>query len=523
MFRVPLPIRNAQIPHSSDKEFLDSSNLKLTLATTPFLRMTDGLTYLLQYPYGCIEQTSSKVLPLAALRGLIQEGLIPEITLANTDKFLKAGISRLFKMQTESGGFGYWPGNKSPHKWGTLYAMTALSIAKVNGLDVPKEAMSQSIQYLKELLNKEEDLEENFIALASYVLSLNGASNSFSPHLFQSIKNKDFEARMFWILAGNNTGFLKNSKLRKITNNVLHFRNFKVNPPLNYGEFNALHRYKAVALLAANSIDPDSPLTHKMANALMQGMDSGGFWTSTSDTGWALFALGEYFKGKNYSRFPVRIKIALNDETEKEVFLDQSSHTMSLDMTSLWNNPKIGLESDTKEPIYYKATLKYPRLDYAQSGASNGFKVWKTIENLDGASDIKVGDIVKVTLNIDIENVSYRHPYNYVVIDDPLPAGMVAINSAIKTEEHIETKENEESYWNEDGAYNLIPSFVEMKDDRVLVFKDKMTWDGTYQYTYYARAIIEGDFILPSTKAQLMYSPQVAGFTPKGTIEILGR
>ena len=131
-----------------------------------------------------------------------------------------------------------------------------------------------------------------------------------------------------------------------------------------------------------------------------------------------------------------------------------------------------------------------------------------------------MGDIVKVRVDIDVIGLSYSEPYSYVVIDDPLPSGLVAINSAIKTEEHVETQEDESSYWNNDGTYKLVPNFVEFKDDRVLVFKDKMYWNGTYQYTYYARAIMEGDFVLPSTKVQLMYSPQVSGFTPKDRIQI---
>jgi len=165
-------------------------------------------------------------------------------------------------------------------------------------------------------------------------------------------------------------------------------------------------------------------------------------------------------------------------------------------------------------------------MGYARSGHSNGFHIRKTIENQSGSGDIHVGDIVKVKIYVDVKGLSHNKPYTYVVIDDPLPSGLIAINSAIKTEEHVDREDNEEDeggYWNSDGTYKLVPNFVEFKDDRVLVFKDKMYWNGTYQYSYYARAILEGDFVLPSTKVQLMYSPQVAGFTPKDRIQIAGR
>ena len=521
--RLILPLDRALEKKFPKDEFIDNSKLKLTFSKSPFLRMSGGIAYLLQYPYGCIEQTSSRLMPLVALRGLLGEGQIPEITVATTDKYIKAGVDRLFMMQTESGGFGYWPGNKNPHKMGTLYAMAALSIAKKNGVDVPKERMQKSVSYLQDLLNTDENLSETFMAFGNYVLSLNNAFKSSSMSLFRRVSGRSTEAEMFMLLARNNSSAPKQSKPRKKFWNILYPKKLDIIAPSNLGEFNAKHRHKAVALLAASSIDPDHPLAHRMAKALLSGMESGGFWTSTSDTGWALYALGEYYKNQKTSISPANINVSWGDFSSNEVLEGQKFKTIDLNISSNLTNPTLKLKSGTSEPIYYKATLKYPRLGYAESGHSNGFRIWKTIENQSGSGGIHVGDIVKVKVNIEVKGLSYNKPYSYVVLDDPLPSGLVAINSAIKTEEQVDKQDDESSYWNSNGTYKLVPNFVEFKDDRVLVFKDRMSWNGIYQYTYYARAIMEGDFVLPSTKVQLMYSPQVSGFTPKDRIQISGR
>jgi len=521
--RLTLPIDRVAGRGLHDGEFIDNSEFKLTFSKSPLLRMSGGISYLLQYPYGCIEQTSSRLMPLVALRGLIDEGQIPEITAASTNKYIKAGVDRLFMMQTESGGFGYWPGNKSPHRMGTLYAMAALSIAKKNGVDVPEERMQKSVSYLKDLLNSDENLSETFMAFGSYVLSLNNAFKPSSMNLFRRVSGRSTEAEMFMLLARNNSGAPKQSKRRKKFWNILYPKKLDIIAPSNLGVFNAKHRHKAVALLAASSIDPDHPLAHRMAKALLSGMESGGFWTSTSDTGWALYALGQYYKNQKTSLFPANIKVSWGDYSSSEVLEGQKFKTVDLNISSNLTTPTLKLKSGTREPIYYKATLKYPRLGYAENGHSNGFQVRKIIENQSGSGDIHVGDIVKVKVNIEVKGLSYNKPYSYVVLDDPLPSGLVAINSAIKTEEQVDKQDDESSYWNSDGTYKLVPNFVEFKDDRVLVFKDRMSWNGTYQYTYYARAIMEGDFVLPSTKVQLMYSPQVSGFTPKDRIQISGR
>ena len=519
--KLTLPIDQVLEDESHKVDFMENSKFNLTVSKTPFLRMSGGMAYLLQYPYGCIEQTSSRLLPLVALRGLIDEGHIPEITTASANKYIKSGVDRLFMMQTESGGFGYWPGNKEPHKMGTLYAMAALSIAKKNGVDVPEEQMEKSINYLKNLLNNNVSLDKTYVAFASYILSLNDEFKPSPMDFLKRVSGKSTEAEMFMLLARNNAGGPKPSKSRKKFWNIFYPQRLDIVTPFSFGDFNAKHRYKAVALLAANSLDPDHPLAHRMARELISGMESDGLWTSTSDTGWALYALGEYYKNQKTSSSPARINVKWGGYSSNENLADQKFKTIDLNINP--ENPKLELESGTNEPIYYKATLKYPRLDYAESGHSNGFNVSKTIENQSGSGEIHVGDIVKVSVNIDVNGLSYNKPYSYVVIDDPLPSGLVAINSAIKTEEQVDKQEDEENYWNSDGTYKLVPNFVEFKDDRVLVFKDKMYWNGTYQYTYYARAIMEGDFVLPSTKAQLMYSPQVSGFTPKDRIQIFGR
>ena len=521
--KLTLPLDKVLEKRFQNDEFIENSQFKLTFSKTPFLRMSGGLAYLLQYPYGCIEQTSSRLMPLVALRGLIDKGHVPEITVATADKYIKAGVDRLFMMQTESGGFGYWPGNKNPHKMGTLYAMAALSIAKKNGVDVPEERMQNSVSYIQSLLNSDEELSETFVAFGSYVLSMNDAFKPTPMDLLKRVNGKSTEADMFMLLARNNSGASKPSKLKKKFWNILYPQRLDVVVPSIFDEFNARHRYKAVALLAANSIDPDHPLAHRMAKALLSGMESNGFWTSTSDTGWALYALGEYYKNQKTSISTESINVKWGDHSSNETLDGKKFKTIDLNISSNLKNPTLKLSSGTNESIYYKATLKYPRLGYAEKGHSNGFDVRKTIENQSGSGDIHVGDIVKVKVDIDAKGLSYDNPYSYVVIDDPLPSGFVAINSAIKTEEVVDKQDDESSYWNSNGTYNLVPNFVEFKDDRVLVFKDRMHWSGTYQYTYYARAIMKGDFVLPSTKVQLMYSPQISGFTPKDRIQILGR
>jgi len=111
----------------------------------------------------------------------------------------------------------------------------------------------------------------------------------------------------------------------------------------------------------------------------------------------------------------------------------------------------------------------------------------------------------------------------YVVLDDPLPAGLVAVNTALKTEEPTPEKDQDlYDYLTPDGVIRFFPHHFEIRDDRVLAFRDQV-YPGTFRFEYYARAVCEGDFVMPPTQAAAMYNPGIQGFTAQGRLTIQGR
>jgi uncharacterized protein YfaS (alpha-2-macroglobulin family) len=301
--------------------------------------------------------------------------------------------------------------------------------------------------------------------------------------------------------------------------------------------------------MSANSILDDDGLSGKLTKGLLDNVKNDGRWGSTSDTGWALLALGEYFKGKSFATKPVEVTFAQPGQTAtKAEIVPGRPFTKQLDTRAFLASPSIQLSAPQGVDLAYSLAVILPRIDWAKTGSSNGLKVAKRIENLEGGTVIRVGDIVKITLAVQADGT-----YNHVVLDDPLPAGFVAINTAIKTEERVSKKrggrydtdgeESGESFdsgaaaddgdnssslssdedfdaWG--GSNFFYPNHFELRDDRVLAFRDRL-WKGVYEYSYYARAVCEGEFVLPQTKAQLMYRPDIVGYTPMSTVTIRPR
>jgi hypothetical protein len=502
----------------------------LTLAGSPFLRMTGAINYLLNYPYGCVEQVSSGVLALAALRGLIEDGQVPGVDPAETDKYLGAGVGQLLKMQTYSGGFAYWPGLRETNLWGTAYAAAALGLARQNGFKVPEDAVGKMVDYLKQEIGGEK-ASPAFKAAACYLLALNGA---LEPGIFKSV-NKDFarmgrESKLFLLLAARKADLRPLGELQTALKPLIGAQ-AEAGRQDQEEEFYPRFRPTALALLAGQEILPGDPRTQETALYLLGGLDRQGIWTSTSDTGWALVALGAHFKGVSFKAEPEEVVISQPGVAPQRRTLDPKNYrTVGLNVPALLKNPVVRVESKSGQTWLYKLELTAPRQDIAATGAANGFKVRRTVKNTDGSNEIKVGDLVKVRVFMDTGSKGQR----YVVLDDALPAGLVAVNTAFKTEEPMpETSESDEEagsaegaegveYVSPEGLFRFWPNHFEIRDDRVLAFSDRI-YAGHYVFEYFARAVCEGKFVWPAAKAAAMYTPTVNGFSPVGELTVKGR
>lgn len=124
---------------SVDKDFVKGSTTAiLKISPTPILNIDKRLNFLLRYPYGCIEQTTSAVLPQLYLDKFSLK--------ANKQKIINninAAIARYANFQTPDGGFAYWQGGREADIWGSNYAGMFLLLAKDAGYFVPQNLLNR--------------------------------------------------------------------------------------------------------------------------------------------------------------------------------------------------------------------------------------------------------------------------------------------------------------------------------------------------------------------------------------------
>jgi uncharacterized protein YfaS (alpha-2-macroglobulin family) len=235
------------------------------------------------------------------------------------------------------------------------------------------------------------------------------------------------------------------------------------------------------------------------------GYRNGGHWMTTQGNCWSLLALSDYFQ--NTEKADRDMTGTVNWQGKSQPVAVNAEHPLNVvdfklskDASSqpmLFSNPEgktvfaeVVLESRP-------ANIEQPRQDQGYSLRRRYAKV-EDDGTLSELKEPRVGDRVLVTLDVEV-----RRPANYVVVDDPLPAVLEAINPAFKSQE-TRVGERLGQPWMSD--------FSELREDRALFFADHIM-AGNYTIRYLARVRAAGTATAPSSKVEEMYHPERFGLT----------
>jgi hypothetical protein len=211
--------------------------------------------------------------------------------------------------------------------------------------------------------------------------------------------------------------------------------------------------------------------------------------------------------------------------------------TMNLPVSSMPQNTlgTLGLaRSSDQGKMYYQVSLRYYVPGEGIKSRSEGLAITRSYYKAgsdDPVKEVNAGDLVRVRLTIVAPETSY-----YVMVTDPLPAGLEGVNGSLNTTSFTERPPNPMgtmepdssggdtgdgldfgyySRWWRWGPFNN----VEMRDDRTVLFASYMG-PGTYVYEYYARATTPGVYMSLPAHAELMYYPDVFGHSDGGQFTV---
>lgn len=470
-----------------------------SLAAAAFAR---NIQYLLSYPYGCLEQTTSRLFPLLYFNDLakfVQPGVFGQ---TGPDYFIQEGIVRLSYMSLAGGGFEFWPGSRKRHIWASLYACHFVVEARKAGYYVPSDLYSQAIAHPKDVARgKIDDADESDRIYAAFILGKAGKLESRIVNYLQSVLFSELPPFSRYQLAGALAMAGEMDRARELLPRDYQQDLFE---PETGGHFSSGLRTDAILLEVLMEIDRNHPLAPAVAHAIMENLREER-WYTTQSNAYALMALGMFFKDKELGDYTGTVSIASGESFP----IDTSS--FRLDRRDL-GGKTVTITVTGKGTCYYSWQASGVSSANVAEEFDRGIVVRRSYYDEDGqpltADSVALGDrvICRITAQ------SQGKPVQNVVINDLIPAGFAIENPRLKTTPSLA--------WIPRSDRPL--DYQDIRDDRLLLFTGlEPNPQRQMQFYYSLRAVCAGEFVIPPVAAECMYNPVIAGAASSGRLKVI--
>ncbi len=466
--------------------------IELEFSRSPLSGIGGSVDYLLSYPHGCVEQTTSSLMPWFAVAPL--RSIVPAFAKVPEEKVegaIRKGADRLLSMQRPDGSFSYWPGGTDAVDWAGSYAGLGLLLARDAGANVPDAAISKMADRLIEDLRGIADLKSpdalEIQARALWVLALaERPQPAYQNVLLDRIADLTPRARSFLAMAFHAAG--DGAAAKSILTSKVPFR-------LKDDGWMPWDAEEQMKLLAWATIDPGAKETTVTLDRMMNDRNPYGHWNTTWANGWSLMAVATYAEN-SHAGSPGKWTAALPGGT---VTLDEAHPTASMRMKI---TPGLTAAVEPQGGAYVRIRVAAkPKIQPMQPVASNGLSVDRIYERIlpDGSAEIltepKVGDLVRVSLRVTLP----KDDTKYLVVEDMLPASFETVNTDFRSQGSGTGAATSETDWQ--------VSHSELRTDRAVFYLDHIWRSGTYTLTYLARCTVAGGTFAPPAKVEGMYDP----------------
>lgn len=508
---------------------IQSGELSVQVSPSLAASLTDGLEFLTNYPYECTEQTISRFLPnVLTTRALASLGITDQKLQANLKEQVGIGLQRLYNQQNPDGGWGWWSGGKSNVQT-SAYVIFGLVEAKSAGYTVSEDVLKRGLDYLHGNLVMANNLDAHYLlnrqAFVLYVLARAGKPEiSNTVQLYDVRQSLSTYARAYLAM----TMYIIDSNDPRLDTLRSDFVNAAILSAtgahweeswLDYWNWNTDTRTTAIVLAAMIQIDPQNTLNANAVRWLMNHR-TGGHWATTQETAWTLIGLSNWMINTGELKAAYNYAVALNGERLGEGWQKASAETLrettklSVDIANLLTkgiNRLTIARTDGPGNLYYTAHLEVnlpvEKVQALDRGIVISHSYYHPSDRQTVINQATKGDIILSRLTIVVPN-----DLHYVLIDDPLPAGLEAVDPSLITSPQTTappTYENQDELFNNGWGWWYF-DHVELRDEKIVISTSYLP-AGTYIYTYKVRASTPGEFRVIPPSAQEFYFPEVYG------------
>lgn len=490
---------------------LVGSTVNVGLAVTAahgYSNVAGLIKWLDKYPYGCIEQTTSRAMPLLVFNDLSDLAGLPKDQALRPR--LQDSIDSVLDMQNFAGNFGMWAPGSDADPWISAYALDFLYQAKARGYVVPNDALRRGAGWLRQT-STSDSFDDATRAYAFYLLARAGELNLSDLRYFSDTRGPEWNSAMAAALTGAaaaEAGDRSRAAYGFSRARDLLFKG-KANayPSADYGSL--LRDLAGTTALAAESNEAEliPALLHKSDEVDMRLN-----WTTTQEKAWMLRAAYELTREKMPLRVlvnnrpavlragAVRLAPGLAELNRGITFVNKGDGTVWR-TTSVEGTPSAPLPAESSNVTIEKAI-------FTMSGQAAD------------VANLHQNDRVLVELSGRLPNYFYRQ----MGLIDLLPAGL-------EVELPLSGDDGKVYGWLDPlttttmgdarddrfvAAFTVGSEYVDTSENA----KKNPPPLPTFHVAYIARATTTGIYVLPAGVVEDMYAPSVHARTSVGSLTV---
>ncbi|PID47101.1 MAG: hypothetical protein CR967_05590 [Proteobacteria bacterium] len=477
----------------------DTPRYALSVSGDVLSRLRGGVDYLINYPYGCSEQVSSKLLALLHIKAFLNSTNKDEqkAQLKDREKFIASGIEKLASMQKSSGEFGYWKEDGYVNIYASIYASDVLLSLKKAGFNVPNfviDGVKKSLKKysgLKDEVNYFNKLYATYLLATQNIMDISNINYIYDNKIYQN--NLPSIYMMAYILKKARMDSEMGAVLKLIKKYDLSKLGHKTHD--NY--FYSYARDLAFSLYLHVKHFSKDETSNELFRKLKKEFEK---LYSTQDKAFALRALNEYFKDykKDESKFSIttqKIDEIYDYWANLEGKYIQNEVTL-IPQNKNWINYNFSVYQYLPKPVKHdnisksKKTLSIYREFLSEKG-----------EKLD-LKNLKLGQTI-----YSLVALKAKEDINNVVVNEQIPSCFEIINERLSKRKRPDYIKN---------TKNFKADFVDIRDDRILTFtslkKDQIVGFGTPM-----QVTTKGKCLLPPILTEAMYDERISDYDLKVT------
>ncbi|WP_264532146.1 alpha-2-macroglobulin family protein [Flavobacterium sp. N502540] len=472
-----------------------SNKARLEVSSMPTINLNGRLQYLIQYPHGCVEQTTSSVFPQLFLSDIVdldntRKGII--------QKNITAGISKLGSFQLPSGGLTYWQGSTTADDWGSSYAGHFLIEAEKKGYVLPINFKSKWISYQQREAKqwRFEPKYGNDLAQAYrlYTLALAGNADLSSMNRLRETKGISNESMLrlaaAYVLAGQKSAG-QNLLLRTSIDNE--------SSEYNYYYYGSSERNRAMALETMLLLGQKQK-AFTMASKLAKEMSTNQ-WMSTQTTAYCLYAMSKFAAGNG----PKGINLQFSKNGKGETINTQK--TIADRSLTVQTGANSVVLKNLKNNTVYVRVLNTGILPIGQENAiQSDVSATIVFKNRKGGviNVSKISQGTEFVAEVTVRNQRNESVQN-VALSQILPSGFEIVNTR---------------FTDYGDAVNNIADYIDIRDDRTNFYFGMKSRE-TKVFRILLNASYLGNYYLPGLQCEAMYDNTFLARTKGFWVEVV--